>query len=148
MRKLLLFAAMCLMALPMRAQDYVDLGLPSGTLWESIGEQGYYTYDEAISKFADALPTKEQFDELIRACTWTWVGDGYDVEGPNENAIFLPAAGYRHCLGRVYNVGTIGYYWSSTLDDSETPLGLYLSPESVSMDFGTCYRSVCLVKKK
>lgn len=61
MRRLLFFAAMCLMALSMSAQDdYIDLGLPSGTLWKKTAEQGYYTYEEALSKFQDHLPTKEQ----------------------------------------------------------------------------------------
>ena len=39
MRRLLFFAAMCLMALSMSAQDdYIDLGLPSGTLWKKTAE--------------------------------------------------------------------------------------------------------------
>ena len=45
------------------AAGYVDLGLPSGTKWKSTneigGNNGFYTYDEAISAFGDKLPTKE-----------------------------------------------------------------------------------------
>ena len=47
---------------------YVDLGLPSGTLWKGKNEGGWYTYEEAISMFGNLLPTKEQFEELIN--TW------------------------------------------------------------------------------
>ena len=148
MKKLLFFAAMSLMALSMSAQDdYIDLGLLSGTLWKRTAEQGFYTYDEAMSEFQDHLPTKEQFEELIKECIWTWTGAGYKVEGPNMNIIYLPATGYRHCLGSVYNVGSVGSYWSSSLDVSEIPFDLYLSSESVSLSSGICYGSVLLVSK-
>ena len=56
---------MCLMALTMNAQQYVDLGLPSGTLWKAENEiAGHYTYEEAVVKFESKLPTKEQWEEL------------------------------------------------------------------------------------
>ena len=45
------------------SEGYVDLGLPSGTLWKNANEGGddaLYTYDEAVSMFGDKLPTKEQ----------------------------------------------------------------------------------------
>jgi hypothetical protein len=44
---------------------------------------------------------------------------GYYVKGPNGNSIFLPAAGYRNCSGSVDDVGTDGYYWSSTPNGTE-----------------------------
>ena len=52
---------------PYLAQGYVDLGLPSGTLWRNSNEGGdyaRYTYDEAISRFGNKLPTKQQLEEL------------------------------------------------------------------------------------
>ena len=100
---------------------YVDLGLSSGTYWKETNESGFYNYENAVSKFADNLPTKEQFEELKNECEWTWLGNGYKVTGPNGESITLPAAGYRGCNGDVYNVGTYGSYWSSTprdLDDA------------------------------
>ena len=96
--------------------QYVDLGLPSGTLWYSKNEGGdfaRYTYDEAVSKFGNKLPTIEQLDELKNQCTWTWMGSGYKVVGPNGNSIYLPAAGYRDCAGNVGLVGSHGCYWCS-----------------------------------
>mgnify|MGYP007111695800 CR=1 FL=1 len=29
--------------------EYVDLGLPSGTLWKRQNESGFYTYEEALN---------------------------------------------------------------------------------------------------
>ena len=104
----------------LKAQGLVDLGLPSGTLWKDKNEEGgFYTYDQAVSKFGDKLPTKEQFEELKNSCQWTWNGSGYKVVGPSGNSIVLPAAGYRGSDGSVHSVGSGGYYWSSTPDGSE-----------------------------
>lgn len=41
----------CLMTLSALSQqmEYVDLGLPSGTLWKAKNEKGkYYTYEKAM----------------------------------------------------------------------------------------------------
>ena len=67
------------------------------------------------------MPTEEQFNELLNKCTWTFTThnsvEGYKVSGPNGNFIFLPATGY--CDGSDLEfVGTFGYYWSSSLDES------------------------------
>lgn len=99
--------------------EFVDLGLPSGTKWKSSNEMGngsgFYTFDEAVSAFGSQLPTKEQCEELIDKCTWTWQSNGsYKVTGPNGNSIILPAAGGNDCDGNLDNVGTVGYYRSST----------------------------------
>ena len=32
-------------------KEFVDLGLPSGTLWAEKNEEGYFTYDEAMKLF-------------------------------------------------------------------------------------------------
>ena len=48
-------------------RKYIDLGLPSGTLWKESNEGGdyaYYTFDEAIIKFGNKLPTKQQLEDL------------------------------------------------------------------------------------
>lgn len=102
---------------------YVDLGLPSGTIWKNANEGGndaYYTYDEAVSRFGNKLPTEQQLNELRDYCEWTWTGSGYKGIGPNGNSIYLPAAGCRDYNGDVGGVGTSGGYWSSTPKDSYT----------------------------
>ena len=133
---------------PVQESEYVDLGLPSGTLWKSKNEKGmYYTYDEAVSQFGDKLPTREQFAEL-QFCTWTWNGKGDVVKGDNGNSIVLPAAGYRDCNGDVSYVGTRGYFWSSTPIDSDFAWYLFFDSSGVNMYYS--YRcdgqSVRLVK--
>lgn len=66
------------------------------------------------------MPTKEEQQELIDNCNWTWTTQngkkGYKVTGPNGNHIFLPAAGRRYGLS-LGNDGGNGYYWSSTQYD-------------------------------
>lgn len=138
---------MCLMALTMQAQNYVDLGLPSGTKWKATNEKNaadaeydFFTYDEAVSQFGDRLPTKDQCEELSAECQWSWTGNGYKVTGPNGNSITLPAAGYRDCSGSVYGVGSCGYYWSSTPEGSGGAWFLDFDSGGVDVDdYGRCY---------
>ena len=118
------------------SQGLVDLGLPSGTLWKNANEGGdnaRYTYNEAVSRFGNKLPTKEQLVELKDKCTWTWTGRGYKVTGPSGESITLPAAGGRSCNGDVDYVGTYGNYWSSTPDDSDDAWSLYFFSSEVDM---------------
>lgn len=161
------------------AEDYVDLGLPSGTLWatcnvgatspEDYGD--YYawgetttksdysssssltyglsnsqllsqgiidgnknltpSYDAATANWGGTwrLPTKTEFKELKKKCTWQWTTqngkNGYKITGPNGNHIFLPAAGYRSgsSLG---SAGERGGYWSSTPNESSSDYAYYL----------------------
>lgn len=126
---------------------YVDLGLPSGTKWKASNEinaadaqYDFFTYDEAVSRFGNRLPTKEQCEELNAVCQWMWNGSGYRVTGPNGNYIVLPAAGYRNCSGSVSIVGSNGLYWSSTPEVSGGAWGLYFGSGSVRMVYGSrCY---------
>jgi len=130
---------------------YVDLGLPSGTLWKEQNElDGFCTYEQAMALYGNGLPTKEQLEELKLTCKWTWTGSGYEVEGPSGATITLPAAGYRDCDGIVHNVGSDGYYWSSTpYNRLETvALELYFNSGEVDVDLNKrCGgRSVRLVR--
>lgn len=89
------------------------------------------------------IPTSEEWEELIKSCTWTWTQldsiNGYVVKAVNGNSIFLPAAGYYY--GEKCNrVGMNGYYWSSTLDADE-PLNawrIYFGEEFIGQK---CYIS-------
>jgi hypothetical protein len=64
------------------------------------------------------MPTENEWQELIDNCTWTWTTlngvNGYEVKASNGNSIFLPAAGYYNG-DELYNAGSDGYYWSSSL---------------------------------
>ncbi len=86
-----------------------------------IDSEGNLTsqYDAAKVNWGGAwrMPTKAEMQELIDNCTWIWTTqngvNGYKVEGPNGNSIFLPAAGYRSGYTLTDNART-GEYWSST----------------------------------
>ena len=142
MKKLFLFALLlCFVACenknpdtPETQGEYVDLGLSSGTKWKKVNEKnsndenGFYTYEEAMEQFEQNLPTQEQWLELRNECEWESSGMGYKVSGTNGNSIILPCAGYRDCAGGVNNVGSYGYYWSSTPYGSEQAWRLCFSP--------------------
>ena len=118
----------------LKAQGYVDLGLPSGTLWKNENEIGgwnnLFSYEQAVNQFGNRLPTKAQFKELKENCRWTWTGNGCKVIGPNGCSIYLPAAGFDGLNRKMYNVGVSGIYWSSTSSNSE---------DAWYLDFGESY---------
>ncbi len=69
------------------------------------------------------MPTEIEIEELRKKCTWTWIRGknsagneiaGYKITGTNGNSIFLPAAGYR-INSSLYDAGSGGFYWSSSL---------------------------------
>ena len=78
----------------LRTVGYIDLGLPSGTLWKDKNEPGGWRHKK-LSPFRSwvsdgnggHLPSVEQLTELKDRCRWTWVGNGYQVTGPNGNKI-------------------------------------------------------------
>lgn len=115
LKKILLFSVMCLAAMSIFAQSYIDLDLPSGTLWKNKNETSdFYTYAQAEGTFHDNLPAKWQWDELKEKCQWEWTGNGYTVTGKNGNSIFLPAAGCRTSAGHLKGIGERGFYWVFT----------------------------------
>lgn len=82
-------------------------------------------YDAAAANWGGdwRMPTRTEFEELMKNCTWTWTSqngnNGYQVTGTNGQSIFLPAAGY--CNGTNKNeVGVYGYYWGSTPDEIDS----------------------------
>lgn len=102
------------------SDTYVDLGLPSGTLWKNGVEEGFYSYAEATQKYGDQLPTKEQWEELIANCTFRWlpVEVGFDMKviGPNGNTVVLQLPG-EWMTDHASDVGDEGNYWSKTMTD-------------------------------
>lgn len=100
------------------------------------------------------MPTKAERDELRNNCTWTWTTQngvkGYKVTSKNNgNSIFLPAAGYRNGTS-VDDVGSGGYYWSSSLYEGfpRDAYNLYFYSGNVvwygsSRNLGHTVRAVC-----
>ncbi len=77
------------------------------------------------------MPTYSEQDELRKKCTWQWTTqngvNGYKVTSKkNGNSIFLPAAGYRDGVD-VYDAGTCGNFWSSSLFTPEAAYAYFLS---------------------
>lgn len=136
MKKLLFISALCLITLSLSAQNYVDLGLSSGTKWKSANEKGMYSYGHAMICFGKCLPSQEQWMELRNECEWKWTGMGYKVTGSNGKSIILPAVGYQDCNGTIDYVGSGGSYWSSTPKDSDDAWCLYFVSNEVGMTFG------------
>lgn len=104
--------------------NFIDLGLPSGSLWadcnvgaekpEDYGE--YFSFDEAQKQ--GKVPARWQFCELQDCCQIE--NDklnnvpGIKITGPNGKYIFLPFSGYRsYSSGALNSVASYGYYWSS-----------------------------------
>ena len=99
------------------------------------------------------MPTQTEWQELLNNTTneWTQVNgvNGRKFTALNGNSIFIPAAGV-FLDGSVYNVGSGGYVWSSSLSSSN-PCGarsLFFSSLSCYMCFcprfcGRSVRGVC-----
>ena len=159
-----------------KGHHWVDLGLPSKTKWSSSNiyatgddmagsafefgvadeDESYRSYsnyhDAATELMGDGwkVPTKEQFEELIEYCDWTWeegeyidnavfIRGGYRVTGPNGNSIRLVATEHREDEDMVaYQCDSLGYaaveapqinfigdYWTSSSTDYNQAYSLH-----------------------
>lgn len=105
--------------------EYIDLGLPSGTLWakefEHNGDEVHYLpYCDASTL---SLPTEEQWNELLSFCRWefTYVNNHsikYDCIGPNGKVITFKSYGF-HKVDKIREQGERIYFWLK--DPSEEP---------------------------
>lgn len=108
------------------------------------------SYDDAAATASDwggewRMPTSSEFSELINNTTKTWQ-DNYNGTGvngmlftaSNGNSIFLPAVGYRD--DDDGNNVTDGYYWSSTLNNSNNYANCLIFTSTPSATTGRNYR--------
>jgi hypothetical protein len=130
----------------MRTTRFVDLGLTSGTLWanknvgaDRITDAGIYMSNPSTFFYKDKnyhIPTKEQFEELIRECTWKWIEKndvfGYRITGKNDRYIFLPITGFYDCFSLLYS-GAYGNYWCSNTHNSSIAYYLYINSSYVHL---------------
>lgn len=114
---------------------YIDLGLPSNTLWAEANLPNKHCLQDVIHELHDAVPTLEEFKELFEHCKFKWDRKrvGYKVTGPNGNSIFLPVEGreilytFSGVVSRVCDNPPnesnpecrVGYYWTSTFFRNE-----------------------------
>lgn len=90
--------------------DYMDIG-------QNISGTDYDVAYRLLGK-GWRIPTREEMQELIEKCSWTWivyngVVEGYRIKGPNGNKIFLPASGFKKGK-RVSGQGLKAVYWIGT----------------------------------
>lgn len=89
-------------------------------------------------------PSKKEYDELLNKCSWTWTEQkgvkGYLVVGPNDNSIFLPAAGFYEKDDHI-GAGRLGYYWLSDLehDSPNYAIHTYFDDGRQSWSYGYRY---------
>lgn len=106
--------------------EYVDLGLPSGTLWSSDyvkddNDKTIYVTQENSTDYA--IPTYEQFKELMDECKWeqksekNWTEGGFYnwhewaiCLGPNGNKITFESTGYYEATDSLTRSSEI-FFW-------------------------------------
>lgn len=112
--------------------EFVDLGLPSGTLWANDyeTEDGIIMYLPYVKASGFNLPTEEQWKELLEICKWqgrySSSGQsfyGITIIGPNGNCIKLGAKGYMQDeieIGKPkYGGGSVRFWLKNHQDTSE-----------------------------
>lgn len=129
-------------------QGYLDMGLPSGTIWKAQIENKPYTYDEAVKQFGDQLPTKEQWEELRLNCALIWIGDSYRLDADNASTLFLPALGYIDCDGIVNDKEGLACFWTSTPDGVGQAYCYSIDIEAGVNSFYRCNKLPVLLVKK
>ena len=119
---------------------------------------GNPNYDAATANWGSTwrMPTTAEIEELMTNCTCTEAAQngvrGLLVTGKNGKSIFLPACG--NIAGKSsYNVGTGGYYWSSTPEKNNNGNACFLSfyggDHFMEFNFrttGYSVRPVCVVE--
>ena len=118
------------------SHEYVDLGLPSGTLWATCNvgayepnEHGYYLIWKDTEKLQKKFgrekgwrtPTDAEWVELYKNtdCSWTIINNmkGMLCKASNGKSIFLPAGGVDHShisSDKILEYNFLGNYWSSS----------------------------------
>lgn len=133
---------------------YIDLDLPSGNLWASRNECGYFTFDEAVKNFCGNVPSTEDWKELF-ANTWhKWDGNRkglwlYSFVDKSKK-LFFHADGYRDQIGN-YCMDAKGYYWSDEMYEYDTAFYMQFNKEIIApkaskgINYGC---SIRLIKRK
>ena len=115
----------------------------NGDAFTDLSQYGY-SDDAARQNWGGSwrIPFPADFQELINNTDNEWTADyngtgktGYVFTSKTDatKSIFLPAAGYREGTTLV-NVGSLGYYWSSSLSKSYVGSALRLYFKSVDVD--------------
>lgn len=91
-----------------------DYGLVDNKYYLELDDDAAYKQWEKTCR----MPTKNEFEELINNCNWTWTAqngvNGYKIVAKNGNSIFLPVTGYIRGLSHIENLS--GSYFTSSLN--------------------------------
>ena len=106
-----------------------DIIILNGLAWDkenlSVDGNTYFTYQEAkieAAKLGKRLPTKEEFEELLKLPrNWDLTNGGLLVAEKSDdlktnNSLFFKALGYISCGSLCSDYGS-GGYWSSSRDN-------------------------------
>ena len=108
-------------------KDYLEI--VGGTYVKTPQNISGTRYDIATAKWGKEwrMPSKDNWKELVEKCKWTkekaFHVNGYRVEGPNGNSIFLPNTGIR--FGEAISNTDAGYYWTSEMAQNDRECACY-----------------------
>ena len=98
--------------------EFVDLGLPSGTLWskEFEKEESNIMFVPFIQAKRYCLPTREQWEELVNCCEKGWYGQLIRFTGKNGETLDFPKTGR---IKTIYEDGNKSFLWleEETIDN-------------------------------
>lgn len=100
--------------------EYIDLGLPSGTLWAIENEPWYYDYNTAVEQFGNSLPSINQYKELYNYATARYLNldnNSLVLTFINGKQLTFQAHGFLDKEGYIEQQFTNGTYLSSTIKD-------------------------------
>ena len=107
---------------------WVDLGLPSGTLWAET-DIGMMNYIAALNRYGENLPSKENIQELENFCVAKWDQEKQCMvfTGRNGNQISF------YCKDKCnswWGKNIVGSYYDKTFAERlhiDPPFGLYFN---------------------
>ena len=118
-----------------KKSEYVDLGLPSGTLWAKEYEKDrsflLMLHNDAMCY---NIPTEEQWKELIDNCKCVRfvknsIDRGFDFVGPNGNCIRFQETSYMR--NQLYRPGEVQFWLKDEEDCNEkNGANVYLDKET------------------
>ena len=116
---------------------FVDLGLPSGTLWSDRNIIGYH--DETILRsktVSDMVPSRSDYEELIYRCDHRWSDDmnGVFFVGKNGNSVFFPASG-AVAINGLHDNGHVGFYLINKGEDETDDIFRFIHSIHTSFAF-------------
>ena len=117
--------------------EFVDLGLPSGTLWAKEYEKSgdNFLYLPYLQAKRYNLPTKEQWEELVKYCAWGWCGRVLRCTGRNGETLDFPKTGR---IITSYCDGDGSYFWLSE-DSTENESSLVSIKNVNSKEVERCF---------